>query len=190
MQIFRSSFGQVITWVVAAVMLLSLIAGAIQSGFWSVAVSIAPASLVVFLSWLLFYNPRVEVSEQGVKLINVFRETFISFGAIDRIDTRWALTLYSGAAKYTAWGAVAPGRHTSFFATRDQGSHLPESTYLAGTVRPGDLVNSDSGAPAAYIRRLWEEARDKDLERVVTHKWHSGALMALSVLIGMTIASF
>jgi hypothetical protein len=189
MQIFRSRFGQVITWLVGLIMLLALVATGLQSGFWSIAVSIAPAALAVFITWMLFYNPRVEVTEAGVRLINVFREVFISWGAIDRIDTRWALTIYSGASKYSAWGAVAPGRHTALFATKDEGSHLPESTYLAGTVRPGDLITTDSGAAAAEIRRAWEKTRGQKLVSEVKIKWHSGAIITLSILIGMTVAS-
>lgn len=190
MQSFRSRFGQVITYVVAAVMLLALFAGFQQSGFWGVAASIAPATLFVFLVWATFHQPRVEVSQERVRIVNVFRTFDIPMRSISRIDTRWALTLYVGKKKYTSWGATAPGRHTSFFATKDQGSHLPETTYLAGTVRPGDLVNTDSGAAAAYIRRLWEDTRETQGEtEPVSVKWHSGTLMALSVLTGMTIAS-
>jgi hypothetical protein len=48
----------------------------------------------------------------------------------------------------------------AMFASRDQGQHLPESTYLAGTVRPGDLVTSDSGGAAALVRRHWERRGD------------------------------
>lgn len=190
MQSFRSRFGQVITYVVLAVMLLALFAGFQHSGFWGVAASIAPAALFVFLVWASFHQPRVDVSKDTVRIVNVLRSYDIPMASISRIDTRWALTLYVGSKKYTAWGATAPGRHTSFFATKDQGSHLPETTYLAGTVRPGDLVNTDSGAAAAYIRRLWEDTRDTQAEvEPVIVKWHSGTLMTLSVLIGMTIAS-
>jgi hypothetical protein len=39
---------------------------------------------------------------------------------------------------------------------------LPESTYLVGTIRPGDLSTSESGAAAAHIRRVWETRRDED----------------------------
>ena len=192
MQIFRSRFGQVISWVVLGIMLLVLWVSFTEAGFWGAAQSLAPVALTMTLVWAAFYNPRIEVGEGRVILVNVLRTIEIPLACISRIDTRWALTLYCGEKRYTAWGATAPGRHTSFFATKDQGSHLPESTYLAGTVRPGDLVNSESGAAAAYIRRLWEALRDARgsfpaSNEEVTVSWHRGTLLVLVALIGLTL---
>jgi hypothetical protein len=66
------------------------------------------------------------------------------------------------------------------FASRDQGQHLPETTYLAGTVRPGDLVNSDSGGAAALVRRHWER-HTNDSARVES-RVNLGLIIALCVL--------
>lgn len=173
-------------------MLLVLWVSFTEAGFWGAAQSLAPVALTMTLVWAAFYNPRIEVGEGRVILVNVLRTIEIPLACISRIDTRWALTLYCGEKRYTAWGATAPGRHTSFFATKDQGSHLPESTYLAGTVRPGDLVNSESGAAAAYIRRLWEALRDASGSFPVSNEavrvsWHRGTLLVLAALIGLTL---
>jgi hypothetical protein len=192
MQIFRSRFGQVITCVVLGIMVLAVWASVEEAGFWGFAQSLAPVGLCLLLTWAAFYNPKIEVGKGKVRLVNVFRTIEIPLGAISRIDTRWALTLYCGENRYTAWGATAPGRHTSFFATKDQGSHLPESTYLAGTVRPGDLIGSESGAPAAYIRRLWENLRDvsgnfPSVSEPVVVSWHRSTLIALLLLTGLSV---
>jgi hypothetical protein len=188
-QIFRSGFGKAITWIVAAIMLLALGASYAESGFWGLALSLAPASLLVFAIWAMFYRPRVEVGEGKVLLINVFRTFEVPINAISRIDTRWALTLFVAGKKYSAWGAVAPGRHTSFFATKDQGAHLPESSYLAGTIRPGDLVTTDSGAAAATIRALWEPIRDQvDASAKVQTHWHTKTILVLVLLTGLSLA--
>jgi hypothetical protein len=192
MQIFRSRFGQVITWVALGIMVLALWASVEEAGSWGFAQSLAPVGLCLLFTWAGFYNPKIEVGEGKVRLVNVFRTIEIPIGAISRIDTRWALTLYCGEKRYTAWGATAPGRHTSFFATKDQGSHLPESTYLAGTVRPGDLIGSESGAPAAYIRRLWENLRDvsgnfPSVSEPVVITWHRSTLVALLLLTGLSV---
>ena len=144
-------------------------------------VSLPGVSLIAATALLLFWFPRVEVGDEGVRIVNVFREHHIGWGAIKLIDTRWALAIVTEKGKITAWGAPAPGRHSSIFASRDQGQHLPESTYIAGTVRPGDLVTSDSGAAAAHIRRLWEENQHKGAG--VMSKWSLGKLLSIIALV-------
>lgn len=112
-----------------------------------------------FLSVVLyagFWRPRLDVDDDGVTVVNPFTRHRIGWGSIDRIDTKWGLTLYFDGRRVSVWAAPAPGRHTTFTASRDLGSHLPESTYLAGTVRPGDLITTESGGAAAVVRREWE----------------------------------
>ena len=163
MQVFRSRFGRVITIIISCVMALAFITSIANQGVAEAIRSLPVIALLVFIVVILFWLPRVEIDEGGVRIINVIRTHYVSWGAISRIDTRYALTLFVGEKKYVAWGATAPGRHAAFFATRDQGTHLPESTYLAGTVRPGDLVTSDSGAAAAVIRQRWEKLQGQEL---------------------------
>ena len=159
----------------------------IGEGLATALISLPGVSLISGTALLLFWFPRVEVGEDGVKVVNVLREHQINWGAIKLIDTRWALAITTESGKITAWGAPAPGRHSSIFASRDQGQHLPESTYIAGTVRPGDLVSSDSGAAAAHIRRLWEQREDSP--GGVESKWSIGKIGALSLLVVATALS-
>ena len=151
-------------------------------------ISLPGMALIAISSLLLFWFPRVEVSEECVKIVNVFREHNISWGAIKLIDTRWALAITTDKGKITAWGAPAPGRHSSIFASRDQGQHLPESTYISGTVRPGDLVSSDSGAAAAHIRRLWEQRKGAHV--VVASKINFGKIALVAILLVATALGF
>jgi hypothetical protein len=114
-----------------------------------------------------FWRPRLIIRESGVNVRNVVATHEIEWGAITRIDTKWGLTLFLGTKRINVWAAPAPSRYAAMVASRDQGQHLPESTYLAGTVRPGDLVTSDSGGAAALVRRHWERRGD-DSARVET----------------------
>lgn len=107
-------------------------------------------------AYAAFWKPRLDVDENGVTVVNPFSTHRIEWGAIERIDTKWGLTFFVGGRGISVWAAPAPGRHAAATATRDLGSHLPESTYLAGTVRPGDLVSTESGGAAAVVRRHWE----------------------------------
>jgi hypothetical protein len=152
--------------------------------------SIAFSALLIYMAWLLFWQPHIEVSEQGVIIVNLVRTHQIPWGQIVRIDTRWALEIFTKKRKYTAWSAPAPGRHTSMLASKDQGEHLPKSSYVAGTVRPGDLVNTDSGSAAARIRALWEQRKDQLVTAEEQTSWSKGKLIVLLVLLAANAASF
>jgi hypothetical protein len=56
-------------------------------------------------------------------------------------------------------------------------------------VRPGDLVNTDSGAAAATIRRYWEAQKDRgnSTAEKVTITWHKTQLL---VLVGLLVLSY
>lgn len=158
-------------------------------GLWGALLALPLAATVGYVSLLLFWFPRVEVTEDLVIIKNVFRTYLVPIRAIARIDTKWALALIlPSGKKITSWSATAPGRHSSLFASRDQGQHLPESTYLAGTVRPGDLITSDSGAAAAAIRRLWE-ASPKDGVGEIGTRWHKSQILVLGALLLTSVLS-
>jgi hypothetical protein len=175
--------------VVVLIATIGLIGVWLTEGFWSFVVSFPSGLFITVLVALLYWLPRVEVDEGGVRIINIVRTHYISWGAIELIDTKYTLSLRALGKKYSAWGAPAPGRHSAIFASRDQGAHLPESSYLAGTVRPGDLINSDSGAPAAYIRRIWEQTRDQNLTASVASSLSKTKVLALVFSLALFLAT-
>ena len=176
----------VVCFVVALGLINTVFLAPIQENFESFAFS----ALLIYLAWLLFWQPHIEVSEQGVIIVNLLRTHQIPWGQIVRIDTRWALEIFTEKRKYTAWSAPAPGRHTSMLASRDQGEHLPKSSYVAGTVRPGDLVNTDSGSAAARIRAIWEQKKDQLVTAEEQTSWSKAKLIVLLVLLAANAASF
>jgi hypothetical protein len=179
-------FGRVLTLIVAALLAAAAAVIFSGSGFGPTLAALPALAALLVVTWAMFFNPRVEVGEGGVRLVNVVTDVWVPWGRIARIDTKYALTLVTEARSYSAWAAPAPGRHSVFRANREEGSYLPESTYLAGTVRPGDLTTSDSGVAAAIIRREWERRRDSGLlenaDRVQVHLgWKRALTIALSV---------
>ena len=187
MQVFRSRSGRAIALASSVIMALAWVVILVGEGLAVALISLPGVALIVAIALLLFWFPRVEVGQDGVKVVNVLREHQIGWGAIKLIDTRWALAITTESGKITAWGAPAPGRHSSIFASRDQGQHLPESTYIAGTVRPGDLVSSDSGAAAAHIRRLWEQRQDGPVR--VQSTWSKKKLAVTFLLAALCVIS-
>jgi hypothetical protein len=157
----RSRFGKVlvvIVWLIGLAVVVSLFLP------FDLLVAIRTLPIVAFCAygiWILFWSPSVTIAPSGVTIRNLIRTNEVTWPAIQRVDTRYALTLFTSAGKIVAWSAPAPGRHSVFRATRPELSRLPESTYGVGdSIRPGDIPQSDSGLAALYVRRYWEQLRD------------------------------
>jgi len=183
MERISSGTGRVLALVTGLLVALGLINTLISGGTQAIQGSLVFSLLLIYLAWLLFWQPNLKVSDGGVIIVNLLRTHQIPWDQILRIDTRWALQIDTEKAKYTAWSAPAPGRHTGLLASKDQGQHLPSSSYIAGTVRPGDLVNTDSGAAAAHIRRVWEEKRGQSQSFEERTSWSKAKLSVLLLLI-------
>lgn len=156
----RSRFGQtlvIVVWAIIAAFAVALIA---QGQILPILKYSAVLALAAFVVWLLMWSPSVTIGPSGVAVRNLLRTNDVSWPAIQRIDTRFALTLYTSAGKIVAWSAPAPSRFAALRSTRSDLSNLPESSYLAGSIRPGDIPKSDSGLAALYVRRYYEQLRD------------------------------
>ncbi|MGY4643509.1 PH domain-containing protein [Cellulomonas sp. URHB0016] len=161
--VFRPGFGRglsVAVWLGCAFVLVS---GLVQSPgtAWRWVPLVALVALVV---WAAYWNPAVVVTPAGVELRNVLRTVELPWPAITLVDVQYALTLETAWGSYSAWAAPAPSRARARTSGPSDMAHLPESSYSAGgTVRPGDLLSSDSGQAAALVRSRWEEVRDAGL---------------------------
>jgi Bacterial PH domain len=156
----RSRFLQVLTVVVWAI-LAAFIGGFIVQLDGLQLLRYVPVILFMgYVVWLVLWSPSVTIAPSGVTVRNLVRTFHVSWPAIKRIDTRFALTLFTHESKITAWSAPAPGRFAAYRAARGDLAKLPESTYAGGAVRPGDIPSSDSGLAALYVRRYWEQLRD------------------------------
>lgn len=157
----RSRFGIVLVIIVWCVLAAVLVGFVIQHDPYSIARYVPVIALVAYLVWILMWSPSVTIAPSGVTVRNLLRSSLISWPAIERVDTRFALTLYTRGGKIVAWSAPAPSRFAAFRTARsDSHRYLPESTYVGGAIRPGDIPQSDSGLAALYVRRYWEQLRD------------------------------
>ena len=179
MTVFRSRFGRVfsvVTWVVLAVAEAPVLGDTL-----GLLRSLPLATLIGFTVWAAFWRPVLRVDDAGLHVRNVIADYDIEWGAVQQVDTKWGLTIFTELGRVSVWAAPAPGRHAAFTASRDQGQHLPESTYVSGTVRPGDLATTESGAAAALIRRRWEGRLDES--GLATRRYSVGVLVTFGVLV-------
>jgi hypothetical protein len=167
MTTFTSRSGKIIAAVFIVVFGSAAATTAATSGLVDGLRAIGVTAFLATAIYAAFWRPRLIIRETGVNVRNLVASHEIEWGAITRIDTKWGLTLFLGKRRINVWAAPAPSRYAAMTASRDQGQHLPESTYLAGTVRPGDLVTTDSGGAAALVRRHWER-RGEDRALVET----------------------
>ncbi|MDJ0334480.1 PH domain-containing protein [Salinibacterium sp. G-O1] len=108
----------------------------------------------------LFWRPSLHVAEHAITVRNVFSTITVPWPAIQRIDTKYALTLYTSAGKVAVWASPAPNRYAAHNAAA---SDARLASNGMGAVRPGDLLSTGSGAAAFVIRRHWDELRDDGL---------------------------
>ena len=147
-----------------------------------------------YFAWLLFWNPSVKVSDEGVVVDNIFKTHKLNWSAITRIDTKYSLTLETKESTIQAFGAPAPSRYAGFMANKTEAEHLPESSFVGkGLVRPGDLTSSDSGVAAYIIRSHWEKLRDLNKlneTSSVKSNWVLWRIVVFLCLSSVAVASF
>jgi hypothetical protein len=156
----RSRFGLVLTVLVWAVCAAALVTIVVTGRWADLGRYGALAVLVAYVMWLLFWSPSVTIALSGVEVRNLLRVHDVSWPAIQNVDTKYALTLFTPKGKVVAWAAPAPSRYAAMRAAKSDAHGLPDSTFMLGSIRPSDIPSSDSGIAALYVRRYWEELRD------------------------------
>lgn len=155
---FRPMFGRVLSVIVAVIAATGL-AGFIVAG--------DPAGLARYgwgllllgaVAFALFWFPRIDVAEHEVTVHNVFATVHVPWPAIQRVDTKYALTLHTLDGIVTVWASPAPNRYVT--QTSSQSSARIASDPMGFAPRPGDLLETESGAPAYLIRRHLDDLRE------------------------------
>jgi hypothetical protein len=156
--IIRPTFGRVLSVAVAVLCAAGLV-GFVATGDWGGLVRYGwGLAFFAALAAALFWFPSVGVSEAEVTVRNIFRTTHVPWSAIDRVDTKYALTLYTDGRTITAWASPAPNRYAG--RTTRTGDTVRASDALGSNPRPGDLLSTTSGAAAFLIRQHWDDLRE------------------------------
>lgn len=127
------------------------------------------------LAWMLFIHPKVLIYDEGITIVNPLITATIGWDAIDEIETRFALTIYSDKAKVVAWAAPAPGRYHARTIHQSEFKGIDYDRDFG--VRPGDSPRAHSGA-AAHLART----------RLAYFRKHGGASVKRSGTFNTVIA--
>jgi len=187
---FRPTFGRGLTIGVG----LLCAAGLVMTVWQDPAAGLRTAPLLACAAvvvWALFGRPAVVVTPGGVEVRNVLRTIELPWPSIERVDTKYALTLFTAYGAYAAWAAPAPSRAQTLRGTRADTQHLGPSVGLGA--RPGDLAHTASGQAAIYIRRQWDTLHEAGLldrprlerDRPRVH-WHAATI---GVVVALAAAS-
>lgn len=191
--VYRPVFGRVL----AVVTVVLCVLGAV-SLLWSDPASalryVWPILLIGAMAWAMFWRPSLRVQEHGITVENVLRTTFVPWPAIERIDTQYALTLFTASGRVSVWAAPAPGRHRAFGLARADFDGVSESARGEHeSLRPADAVSTPTGNLAQFIRGHWEQLRDAGMfDRGVdpdatTVTWHGATVGLLGALAAATL---
>lgn len=190
----RPRFGMVLTIAIAALGVFALANFVVVGQPLGILLHGWGIGLLVFATWLLFWAPAVTIRDEAVVVDNPLRRITIPWTAIERVDTRWSLRLFTSTGAVTAWSAPAPSRYAMMRTSSSELKGLPESTYGAGqSVGLGDIPASESGLAAYHVRRRWEQLRDEGLltgSPVVVREWLWWRIAALVALAALTVAGF
>lgn len=192
--VFRPLSGRVLSVVVAVIAVVAI--GAL--------VAAGDALDLVRFAWVplfaavlcaaLYWAPVLRVDEHAIVVRNVFRTFHVPWTAVQRIDTKYALTLFTPERRIPVWVAPAPSRFaTGGFTPRDARLVAESARAADRSVRPGDIASTASGAPAEVIRRHWQELRDDGvLDRVgpqaIRVEVHVGTIALLAALAAASAA--
>lgn len=112
--------------------------------------SIAFGILLATTVWLLLVRPKLEVFDEGIKIVNPLITAIVPLREIDMVDTRFALTVFTRGKKISVFVAPAPGR---WHARSVRAGELKGLELNAGDViSPGDSPRSHSGQAAQIIK--------------------------------------
>jgi hypothetical protein len=147
------------SYVIAITALILASFAAIQSLFFSTQEAgvdgLAIIALLLGIIFCYYVVPKVELHSDRIVILNPLLRYEIGYGAIENVDTRFALNLSGEFGKVSAWAAPAPGRHR-------HRSHSSEDFRTLGlkpdqSVRPSDMPSTITGSLAMQIRRFQAE---------------------------------
>lgn len=157
----RPRFGQILTLLVAVIVLVALVTFPIVGDYAGLLRFGGSLLLLAYLAWLLFWSPSVTIDDAGVVIRNLLRSHRVTWPSIQRIDTKFALTLFTTGGKFSAWAAPAPSRASASRGHKADLQGLPQSTFgPGGSIRPGDLPSSESGQAGMIVRMRYEALRE------------------------------
>ena len=187
-EIFRnkgSIFGAAIIYLMVLVMIIQTI---FTGNTKSTLLTIGIGALAALKFYLILQRPLLEISDEGIKIVNPLWTYTIGWRDIIAIETKFTMSVQVGTQVIYAWAAPAPGRYHS------RKVHLSELRGMdianQSSIRFGESPRSDSGVAAYIARSRWKKFPEGYLEfgKVLNvHAIYLGVIATIITLAGLII---
>jgi hypothetical protein len=149
-------------------------------------------TLACTVVYVVLVRPSVTVGPAGIRLRNVLSDVDVPWPALERVSTRFALTLHTvGGQELRAWAAPASGRHVDTRLTAGDVRALGWDDDVPPTASASSA--SSSGVAAAWVRREWRRALAEgsatDVAPVVRRRTARGPAVWLAASAALTVAT-
>ncbi len=187
-----SSGGRILTGIVFVVCAGSEIAY-VASGQVARAAGLAPIfAFVTVAAWLLFWAPTILFRSSGITVNNPLRTYVIPWTALQRTESRWALTLITSGRKITVWAAPRQRRGVTGIGVRRDLYGLPD--YRAEQVfesqsKPGTAADLAERLITRRLTSLSDENPKLMETGVVSASWHFVPVVVLLLLLIASVIS-
>ena len=149
MKPFTAPAARVLGWVWLAVVALLMVDLALKGSDRSALVAAAVLLMTAGGAYVLWLRPRIVPTEQGVRVVNPLRDTFVPWSAFTWADVTDVLRVHAGERVVRSWSL----RETKRAKVRDNLRRAGDRFALDDDADPRDLRPVDLAA-----RRLREEA--------------------------------
>jgi hypothetical protein len=176
---YRSGFGRGLTVGMALVAVVALASTARTQGTGAVLSTGAPPLAAAVGVWALFWRPALEVSDDGLTVINVLRTTHVPWPCVTGVDVTWSLRVLTTRGPLTVWAVPVRGVLAARAAHRRGGE--------GAGVRP--TAGADAPAVAGEITARLDTLRETGVGTPTrdavgpTERWHVGTIAVLGVLV-------
>ncbi|CAM4041511.1 PH domain-containing protein [Nocardiopsis gilva] len=192
MKPFTAPLSRVLGWVWIGVVVLLLIDLLVNGGGRTAVVAAAVLLCTVGATYVLWLRPRVAAQEDGVRVVNPLRETFVPWAAFTWADVTDVLRIHAGGQVIRSW----PLRETKRAVVRDNlrragsdgGPILEEESDDPRELRPVNLVARQL-REEAQRRKAEPTAAAADDSGALSTVWSPDALVALGVPVLLLVAA-
>jgi hypothetical protein len=171
---YRPLFGRVLAVAVAVICVVGIIGLAVLGDWVNLGTTVWPLLFFGVLVYALFWRPMISIDDRGLTVVNIFRTVFLPWSALERIDTRYSLTLFTPTHKVPVWAAPGPSARRTTAAERGVGGG-PASLRIADVLDERWDALREAGA-------LTDTDREADV--TVTAHW-----VTIAVLVALLVAS-
>ncbi|MGW6005984.1 hypothetical protein [Oerskovia enterophila] len=182
-KVFFSMYGRVLTVAVGVVGVMLCAAIWTSDGAAAGLRTLPGVALVTWAVAMLFWLPRVEVSDGGIDVHNVVRSVHVPWPAFEGAETRWSLEVSYRGGTVSAWAAPRSSGSARWLRTRRDGTQRGGGTAAATAETVAAAV---AERHAALVAAGYLDARRDETPGAST-RWNVRQLAVLGALVVATI---